>query len=198
MTCRRRSGRCAGPSARRRCVCGRRTSRSRSTTGSPGTSPARPTMSSCGATTACRPTTSLSWSTTPPRVSTASSGETTCCRRRRGRSTSSDCSACGSVRYVHVPLVVGDDGQRLAKRHGAVTLEDLAAEGVAVERVVALGRARGSVDRHRCRSGTDPALRPATLLVVTAGTRLPAAPRMPLVASPQWWPARSVSPLAAS
>ena len=33
--------------------------------------------------------------------------------------------------YVHVPLVVGADGQRLAKRHGAVTLDDLAAEAVA-------------------------------------------------------------------
>ncbi len=32
--------------------------------------------------------------------------------------------------YVHVPLVVGADGQRLAKRHGAVTLADLAARGV--------------------------------------------------------------------
>jgi glutamyl-tRNA synthetase len=30
------------------------------------------------------------------------------------------------VTYAHVPLVVGDDGERLAKRHGAVTLEDLA------------------------------------------------------------------------
>ncbi|HEV2092418.1 MAG TPA: tRNA glutamyl-Q(34) synthetase GluQRS [Rubrobacter sp.] len=32
-------------------------------------------------------------------------------------------------RYVHVPLVLGSDGQRLAKRHGAVTLEDRAAHG---------------------------------------------------------------------
>ena len=31
--------------------------------------------------------------------------------------------------YVHVPLVVGADGTRLAKRHGAVTLADLAAAG---------------------------------------------------------------------
>jgi glutamyl-tRNA synthetase len=31
--------------------------------------------------------------------------------------------------YMHVPLVLGADGQRLAKRHGAVTLADLAAEG---------------------------------------------------------------------
>jgi glutamyl-tRNA synthetase len=28
-------------------------------------------------------------------------------------------------RYVHVPLVVGADGERLAKRHGAVTLDEL-------------------------------------------------------------------------
>jgi glutamyl-tRNA synthetase len=31
--------------------------------------------------------------------------------------------------YLHVPLVVGADGERLAKRHGARTLGDLAAEG---------------------------------------------------------------------
>ena len=31
--------------------------------------------------------------------------------------------------YVHVPLVLGADGQRLAKRHGAVTISDLAAAG---------------------------------------------------------------------
>lgn len=32
--------------------------------------------------------------------------------------------------WAHVPLVVGSDGDRLAKRHGAVTLDDLAAGGV--------------------------------------------------------------------
>jgi glutamyl-tRNA synthetase len=31
--------------------------------------------------------------------------------------------------YAHVPLVLAPDGSRLAKRHGAVTLEDLAARG---------------------------------------------------------------------
>jgi glutamyl-tRNA synthetase len=31
--------------------------------------------------------------------------------------------------YAHVPLVLGPDGRRLAKRHGAVTLADLRAEG---------------------------------------------------------------------
>jgi glutamyl-tRNA synthetase len=32
--------------------------------------------------------------------------------------------------YAHVPLVVGLDGQRLAKRHGAVTLDDLTGRGI--------------------------------------------------------------------
>ena len=38
-------------------------------------------------------------------------------------------AACRGPTWAHVPLVLGQDGERLAKRHGAVTLEDLAAEG---------------------------------------------------------------------
>jgi glutamyl-tRNA synthetase len=38
--------------------------------------------------------------------------------------------------YAHVPLVLGDDGRRLAKRHGAVTLSDLRAEGWSAADVV--------------------------------------------------------------
>lgn len=37
--------------------------------------------------------------------------------------------------YGHVPLVVGDDGERLAKRHGAVTLADLDAQGISAAEV---------------------------------------------------------------
>jgi glutamyl-tRNA synthetase len=33
------------------------------------------------------------------------------------------------VTHAHVPLMLGPDGQRLAKRHGAVTLADRAAAG---------------------------------------------------------------------
>lgn len=40
--------------------------------------------------------------------------------------------------YAHVPLVVGDDGERLAKRHGAVTLEDLHLRGIEPEDVMAV------------------------------------------------------------
>lgn len=41
-------------------------------------------------------------------------------------------------RYAHVPLVLGPDGQRLAKRHGAVTLADYARRGITPPRVLAL------------------------------------------------------------
>jgi glutamyl-tRNA synthetase len=37
--------------------------------------------------------------------------------------------------WAHVPLVLGPDGQRLAKRHGSVTLADLGADGVSPDEV---------------------------------------------------------------
>jgi glutamyl-tRNA synthetase len=40
-------------------------------------------------------------------------------------------------RYAHVPLVLAPDGSRLAKRHGAVTLDDLAARGASAGDVCA-------------------------------------------------------------
>lgn len=46
--------------------------------------------------------------------------------------------------YTHVPLVLAPDGTRLAKRHGAVTLADLAQRGVgAVEVLARLGHSLG-------------------------------------------------------
>jgi glutamyl-tRNA synthetase len=41
-------------------------------------------------------------------------------------------------RFAHVPLVVGDDGERLAKRHGALSLGELRERGVPARAVVAL------------------------------------------------------------
>jgi glutamyl-tRNA synthetase len=41
-------------------------------------------------------------------------------------------------RFAHVPLVVGEDGERLAKRHGALSLGELRARGATPEAVVGL------------------------------------------------------------
>lgn len=55
----------------------------------------------------------------------------------------------GSVpRYAHVPLVLGPDGQRLAKRHGAVTVREQRERGVTREALTGrLARSLGLVDR---------------------------------------------------
>lgn len=39
-------------------------------------------------------------------------------------------------RYAHVPLVLGPDGRRLAKRHGAISLAQLAGRGVSAQHVL--------------------------------------------------------------
>lgn len=38
--------------------------------------------------------------------------------------------------YAHVPLILGDDGERLSKRHGAVSLDELHASGVSTRAIV--------------------------------------------------------------
>ena len=42
------------------------------------------------------------------------------------------------VALLHVPLVLGPDGDRLAKRHGAVTLADLTSAGWSADRLVSV------------------------------------------------------------
>ncbi len=66
--------------------------------------------------------------------------------------------------YWHVPLVLGADGSRLAKRHGAVTLDELREAGVVVGLVVdalvrslgLIGRADAGVDLHALAAGFTP------------------------------------------
>lgn len=71
--------------------------------------------------------------------------------------------------YAHVPLVLAPDGSRLAKRHGAVTLDDLAGRGVTPAQVLArLGASLGlcrpddDVDIHGLLSGFDLQRMPTT------------------------------------
>lgn len=72
--------------------------------------------------------------------------------------------------YLHVPLVLGDDGQRLAKRHGAVTLDDLVSEGWTAGEVVAvLARSLGL-------AGPGERVRPDDLIGRYDPARLPRAP----------------------
>ena len=73
--------------------------------------------------------------------------------------------------FLHVPLVLGSDGVRLAKRHGAVAIADYRARGFAPEHVVralaaSLGLARAD----------QPPLRPADLLERFDIAQLPLAP----------------------
>jgi glutamyl-tRNA synthetase len=75
-----------------------------------------------------------------------------------------------SPRYAHVPLVLGPDGRRLAKRHGAVTLADRNALGESPREVLAwMARSLGlAAPRER------PA--PADLLARFDPARLPLEP----------------------
>lgn len=70
-------------------------------------------------------------------------------------------------RFIHVPLVLAPSGDRLAKRHGAVTLADLAARGVTPQEVrrrleASLGLTDGiqdfgmeTIPREPWRTGSD-------------------------------------------
>jgi glutamyl-tRNA synthetase len=72
--------------------------------------------------------------------------------------------------YAHVPLVLGPDGQRLAKRHGPVSLRDLRQAGVTAQRLVGRLAALSGI------GDGDPA-HPADLV---AGFRLEHASREPV------------------
>lgn len=78
--------------------------------------------------------------------------------------------------YAHVPLVLAPDGARLAKRHGAVTLDDLAAQGVGPDQVLA----RLAASLGLCSEGDAVTL--ADLVLQFRVEALPRAPWSPLAA----------------
>lgn len=60
------------------------------------------------------------------------------------------------ARWWHLPLVYGDNGKRLAKRHGAHSLARLRADGVAPERIIGwCAHSLGLVDRVRRLTARD-------------------------------------------
>lgn len=72
--------------------------------------------------------------------------------------------------YLHVPLVLGPTGARLAKRDGAVTLPDLAELGVSAATVC------GRLARSLGLQTTHDAVRPSQLLTAFDPQRLPREP----------------------
>ncbi len=75
-------------------------------------------------------------------------------------------------RFAHVPLVVGADGRRLAKRHGDTTVRRFREEGVPAERVVGWLAAS---------SGLAPAGASCPPAALVEGFRLDRVPREPVV-----------------
>jgi len=72
--------------------------------------------------------------------------------------------------FAHVPLVVGPDGERLAKRHGALSLGELRERGVGPEPVVGLLASLSGL------APAGAALRPAELVDGFDLARIPRAP----------------------
>ena len=145
----RAQARAAG--ARRRCACA--PTRARIALHRPAARARRrawSTTSSCAATTARPPTTWRSSSTTPRRASARSCAAPTCSTRRRGSSCSPALLGLPEPAYAHVPLVLGPDGARLAKRHGDVTLREVLARATRVRWMARSLGLRGRGAGARC------------------------------------------------
>jgi glutamyl-tRNA synthetase len=78
--------------------------------------------------------------------------------------------------FAHVPLVVGEDGRRLAKRHGDTRLAMLREAGVPPERLVGL---------LAWSCGLRPTPEPVSAADLVAGFSLVPLPRQPLMFTPQ-------------
>jgi glutamyl-tRNA synthetase len=78
-------------------------------------------------------------------------------------------------RFCHVPLAVGPDGRRLAKRHGDTRLSTLRAAGVRPEALLGL---------LAWSCGWIAGLRPTTAPELLSPFRLDTVPREPFVLTP--------------
>ncbi len=78
--------------------------------------------------------------------------------------------------YCHLPLVVGPDGRRLAKRHGDTRVDTYRAAGIPPERIIGLVA-------HWC--GLTPSPRPCSAADLVSMLRLAAMPRQPIGFMPE-------------
>src|SRR5690606_6585011 len=78
--------------------------------------------------------------------------------------------------WTHLPLVLGEDGRRLAKRHGDTRIDHYRESGVAVERMLGLlGRWLGAIGERR----------PCSLEDVAGGFDLGRVPKSPVRFTPE-------------
>lgn len=98
--------------------------------------------------------------------------------------------------WLHVPLLLGPDGERLAKRHGAVSLDEVRAAGVRPEMVLGwLAATCGMAEPEEALSAVELIARFATLprpaASVRSGAPDPETPLPPRAAPPRRTPATS-------
>ena len=103
--------------------------RTRFTAGSASRAETSTTSSFCGAT-AAPSTTWRSSPTTSPWQSPTSSAATTTSPTLRSRSRSTGRWATSRPVFAHVPMILGADGKKLSKRHGATAVGDYQEQGI--------------------------------------------------------------------
>jgi len=81
-------------------------------------------------------------------------------------------------RFLHVPLVIGPDGRRLAKRHGDTRISLLREKGIPAERLLGL---------LAWSCGWQPDRRPTTIAELLQRFTLATIPRDPFVMTPELW-----------
>ena len=108
----------------------------------------RSRTSSCSGPTACRSTTSAPSSTTSRWASRSSRAGATTWSTRRRRSCSTRRSARPVPEFAHLPMMLAPNGEKLSKRHGAVSVERVPRPGVLAARGAQLPRALRLVARR--------------------------------------------------